>query len=81
MARRTHTLATTDKGMIMSNKSAIDGQRRQAPIEHRDDTPEYPLAAPIKPDDPERRSAQSRAETDGCVGEAEPSSAERNKTS
>ena len=34
-----------------------------------DDTPEYPLSAPIKPDDPERRSEQSRAETEGCVEE------------
>ncbi|MGE6386736.1 hypothetical protein ACQKEN_13870 [Pseudomonas sp. NPDC078416] len=36
----------------------------------RDDTPEYPLSAPIKPDDPERRSEQSRAETEGCTPEA-----------
>ncbi|WP_065991593.1 hypothetical protein [Pseudomonas graminis] len=35
-----------------------------------DDTPEYPLSAPIKPDDPERRSEQSQAETDGCTPEA-----------
>jgi hypothetical protein len=34
-----------------------------------DETPEYPLSAPIKPDDPERRSDQSRAETEGCVEE------------
>jgi hypothetical protein len=34
-----------------------------------DDTPEYPLSAPIKPDDPERRSEQSKAETEGCVEE------------
>lgn len=26
-------------------------------------TPEYPLSAPIKPDDPERRSDQSQADT------------------
>ncbi|WP_110950230.1 hypothetical protein [Pseudomonas bohemica] len=36
---------------------------------HLDDTPEYPLSAPIKPDDPERRSEQSKAETEGCVEE------------
>jgi len=34
-----------------------------------DQTPEYPLSAPIKPDDPERRSEQSKAETQGCVEE------------
>lgn len=34
-----------------------------------DETPEYPLSAPIKPDDPERRSEQSKAETQGCVEE------------
>lgn len=34
-----------------------------------DDTPEYPLAAPMKPDDPERRSDQSKAETAGLVEE------------
>lgn len=34
-----------------------------------DDTPEYPLSAPIKPEDPERRSDQSKAETDGCAPE------------
>lgn len=34
-----------------------------------DETPEYPLSAPIKPDDPERCSDQSRAETEGCVEE------------
>ncbi|WP_162770508.1 hypothetical protein [Pseudomonas abietaniphila] len=34
-----------------------------------DETPEYPLSAPVKPDDPERRSEQSRAETEGCVEE------------
>jgi hypothetical protein len=34
-----------------------------------DDTPEYPLSAPIKPDDPERHSDQSKAETDGCAPE------------
>ena len=34
-----------------------------------DETPEYPLSSPIKPDDPERRSDQSRAETEGCVEE------------
>ncbi|SEI55706.1 hypothetical protein [Pseudomonas sp. NFR16] len=40
------------------------------PVQGGDDTPEYPLSAPIKPDDPERRSEQSRAETAGCVEEA-----------
>ena len=34
-----------------------------------DETPEYPLSAPMKPDDPERLSAQSKAETAGLVGE------------
>jgi hypothetical protein len=34
-----------------------------------DDTPEYPLSAPIKPDDPERHSDQSKAETNGCAPE------------
>lgn len=34
-----------------------------------DDTPEYPLSAPIKPDDPERRSEQSQAEADGPAAE------------
>lgn len=34
-----------------------------------DETPEYPLSAPVKPDDPERRSEQSKAETEGCVEE------------
>jgi hypothetical protein len=34
-----------------------------------DDTPEYPLSAPLKPEDPERRSDQSKAETDGCAPE------------
>lgn len=34
-----------------------------------DDTPEYPLSAPMKPDDPERRSEQSKAETAGLVEE------------
>jgi hypothetical protein len=37
----------------------------------RDDTPEYPLSAPIKPDDPERQSEQSQAETEGCAPEAD----------
>lgn len=40
------------------------------PAAGTDDTPEYPLSAPIKPDDPERRSEQSQAETDGCTPEA-----------
>jgi hypothetical protein len=39
------------------------------PVDPSDDTPEFPLSAPIKPDDPERRSEQSRAETEGCVEE------------
>ena len=34
-----------------------------------DETPEYPLSAPIKPDDPERRSDQSKAESAGLVEE------------
>jgi hypothetical protein len=34
-----------------------------------DEAPEFPLSAPIKPDDPERLSAQSKAETAGLVGE------------
>jgi hypothetical protein len=38
-----------------------------------DDTPEYPLSAPMKPDDPERRSEQSIAETAGVVEEQAPS--------
>ena len=38
----------------------------------QEDTPEFPLSAPIKPDDPERRSPQSRAETEGCVEEQAP---------
>lgn len=42
----------------------------------RDDTPEYPLSAPIKPDDPERRTDQSQAETDGCAPESESDSVE-----
>jgi hypothetical protein len=37
-----------------------------------DDTPEYPLSAPMKPDDPERRSEQSKAETAGLVEEQLP---------
>ena len=39
------------------------------PVDPADDTPEYPLSAPIKPNDPERRGEQSRAETAGCVEE------------
>jgi hypothetical protein len=32
--------------------------------QHEDgQTPEYPLSAPIKPDDPERKSDQSQADT------------------
>lgn len=50
----------------MSTKSPAADQDRVNPT---DDTPEYPLSAPIKPDDPERRSEQSKAETDGCVEE------------
>lgn len=34
-----------------------------------DETPEYPISAPMKPDDPERRSEQSMAETAGIVEE------------
>lgn len=37
-----------------------------------DDTPEYPLSAPMKPDDPERLTAQSKAETAGVVEEEVP---------
>ncbi|NBB09467.1 hypothetical protein [Pseudomonas sp. SLFW] len=39
------------------------------PVDPSDDTPEFPLSAPIKPDDPERCSEQSKAETEGCVPE------------
>jgi hypothetical protein len=42
-----------------------------------DDTPEYPLSAPIKPDDPERHSEQSKAETEGCVEEQKDSGQRR----
>jgi len=42
-----------------------------------DDTPEFPLSGPIKPDDPERRRPQSRAETEGCVEEQNPAQAPR----
>jgi len=42
----------------------------------RDDTPEYPLSAPIKPDDPERRTEHSQAETDGRTPKAVSYSAE-----
>jgi hypothetical protein len=44
-----------------------------------DDTPEYPLAAPIKPDDPERRTEQSKAETAGCVEERKIARRDRDK--
>jgi len=43
---------------------------RPANEDAADDTPEYPLSAPIKPDDPERLTEQSKAETAGLVEEA-----------
>ncbi|MGH8419365.1 MAG: hypothetical protein ACRER8_19130 [Pseudomonas sp.] len=50
---------------MSTKKPAADQDQANLP----DETPEYPLSAPIKPDDPERRSEQSKAETDGCVEE------------
>jgi len=45
-----------------------------------DDTPEYPLSAPIKPDDPERLTDQSKAETAGLVEEAPAPATELSQT-
>ena len=56
--------------MCPNNPSLVCGAADDQPA-GLDDTPEYPLSAPIKPDDPERRSEQSQAETDGCAPEAE----------
>jgi len=54
----------------MSQKTPLKHPASQPPTDDTpDDTPEYPLSAPIKPDDPERRSEQSQAETEGCVEE------------
>ncbi len=50
-------------------KPAADPTATHMPDDIPDTTPEYPLAAPMKPDDPERRSEQSKAETEGCVEE------------
>jgi hypothetical protein len=49
-----------------------------------DDTPEYPMSAPMKPDDPERLTPQSKAETAGLVEEeltADPVHLSRTKAS
>jgi hypothetical protein len=56
--------------MCTTSSSPVCGPADDQPA-GRDDTLEYPLSAPIKPDDPERRSDQSKAETEGCVPEAE----------
>lgn len=60
----TDPIAMTSKRPLPADDASND------PVQGVDDTPEYPLSAPIKPDDPERRSEQSRAETAGCVEEA-----------
>ncbi len=52
-------------------KSAAQQGATDNPNDIPDDTPEYPLSAPMKPDDPERRSQQSRAETEGLIEEEE----------
>ncbi|MEN4750848.1 hypothetical protein ABEH28_13900 [Pseudomonas sp. Ps21-P2] len=54
--------------MCPDRSSLVRGAADDQPAD-RDDTPEYPLSAPIKPDDPERRTEQSQAETDGCAPE------------
>lgn len=54
---------------MSQKKFAAQQGAPQNPTDIPDDTPEYPLSAPIKPDDPERRSEQSRAETEGCIEE------------
>lgn len=55
---------------MSAHKPSTDpGPADQGAANPPDDTPEYPLSAPIKPDDPERRTEQSRAETEGCVEE------------
>ena len=65
------------ENVSLANESANESVDENTP----DDTPEYPLSAPMKPDDPERRSEQSKAETAGLVEEqlpahpAEPASA------
>ena len=56
--------------------SLVCGSADNQPAD-RDDTPEYPLSGPIKPDDPERRTEQSQAETDGCAPEPEANLADR----
>jgi hypothetical protein len=56
--------------MCPINPSLECGPADDLPAGH-DDTPEYPLSAPIKPDDPERQSEQSQAETEGCAPEAD----------
>ncbi|TDV72484.1 hypothetical protein [Pseudomonas sp. LP_7_YM] len=48
----------------MSNKTPAPDH-----ISPSDEAPEYPLSAPIKPDDPQRRGEQSKAQADGCVDE------------
>jgi hypothetical protein len=61
--------------MCPNNASLVCGSSGDRPAD-RDETPEYPLSAPIKPDDPERRSEQSQAETEGCTPEDVPDSVE-----
>ncbi len=55
--------------MCPDSSSLVRGTSDDQPAD-RDDTPEYPLSAPIKPDDPERRTEQSQAETEGCAPES-----------
>ncbi|MEX6667001.1 hypothetical protein [Pseudomonas sp. W2-17] len=55
--------------MRPDSSSLVRGTADDQPAD-RDDTPEYPLSAPLKSDDPERRTEQSQAETEGCTPEA-----------
>jgi hypothetical protein len=66
---------TESESVAMSQKTPAHDPASTTPA---DDTPEYPLSAPIKPDDPERRSEQSRAETEGCAEEPQDPEPDRN---